>query len=119
MNYTKKQLPSFMRMSELKRYEIDNKLHYIKENDIVKGFYVLDESQFKCLYIEPSFRNNGLATRVITEVMKNMQITIAVTKRDCSIKRIITKLNFYFTGKTVQGKQSKLEIYQSTYYKNN
>lgn len=113
MLFKKKNLPSFMRMRELKQYDTDGKLHYISYNGVVAGFYVLDNTQFKNLYIQPQFRGKGLASTIIKNEMQKQQITIATTKRMCSIKRIIVKLGFQNTGLIVQGKQSLLEIWTS------
>ena len=55
MRYLKKQLPSFMRMRELKAYEQKGQLHYIIEDNVCKGFYVLDNEKFKCLFVEPQY----------------------------------------------------------------
>ena len=113
MRYLKKDLPSFMRMRELKQYEATGRLHYIVDNGVCKGFYVLDGSMFKCLFIEPQYRGTGLATKVISNIMTNQVITIATTKRKCGIKRIIMRLGFQNTNVVVQGKQSLLEIWKS------
>lgn len=113
MLFKKKDLSSFMRMRELKKYDADGKLNYISYNGVVAGFYVLDNTQFKNLYIQPQFRNKGLASNTIKNEMQKQQITIATTKRMCGIKRIIVKLGFKNTGLIVQGKQSLLEIWAS------
>ena len=113
MLFKKKDLPSFMRMCELKKYDADGKLNYISYNGVIVGFYVLDNTQFKNLYIQPQFRSRGLASTTIKNEMQKQQITIATTKRMCGIKRIIVKLGFQNTGLIVQGKQSLLEIWAS------
>ena len=95
-------LPSFMRKKELKQYELNGKV----------GFYVLDGEKFKNLFIAPEFRRNGLATQVIKKHIPD-GITICTTKRSCSIKKLIIRLGFKPTGKIVDGKQSKLEVWAS------
>ena len=105
-------LPSFMRKKELKKYELDGKLHYIYFNSKQVGFYVLDGEKFKNLFIEPEYRRHGLATKTIVKHMAD-GITICVTRRMCNIKKLIIKLGFQFTGQIVDGKQSKLEIWKS------
>lgn len=113
MRYLKKDLPSFMRMRELKKYEADGKLHYIETPDGIAGFYVVDGSMFKCLFVDPQFRGQGIASQVIKNESHKQTITIATTKRMCGIKRIIVRLGFVNTGVVVQGKQSQLEIWTS------
>ena len=113
MRYLKKQLPSFMRMRELKAYEQKGQLHYIIENNVCKGFYVLDNEKFKCLFVEPQYRGNGIATTIIKNIINTQNITIAVTKRNCGIKKIIINLGFQNTNIIVQGKQSLLEIWKN------
>lgn len=113
MRYLKKDLPSFMRMRELKRYEADGKLHYIETSSGVAGFYVVDGSMFKCLFVDPQFRGQGIASKVIQTESRKQVITIATTKRMCGIKRIIMRLGFTNTGVVVQGKQSELQIWAS------
>lgn len=103
-------LPSFMRIKELKKYFADGKFHIISVDGKVAGFYVLDGKQFKNLFIKPEFRSHGLATKIIKAHMVD-GITICTTRRSCRIKRLIQKLGFHFTGKVVDGKQSKLEIW--------
>lgn len=103
-------LPSFMRKKELKKYEADGKLHYIYHENEVVGFYVVDGTMFKNLFIAPEYRRLGLARKVISKHMAD-GITIATTRRNCPIKKLIQKLGFEFTGKIVDGKQSKLEIW--------
>lgn len=107
-------LPSFMRKRELKKYAVDGKLHYIRVGGEIVGFYVLDGKQFKSLFIAPAYRRLGLARKIITEHLAD-GITIATTHRNCLVKKLIKKLGFYFTGKIVDGKQSKLEIWGSIY----
>ena len=114
MIYKSKELPSFMRIKYLKDMEAKNKLHYIRVNKKVAGFYVLDGSMFKCLYIEPKYRGANLASVIIKDTCKKQKITIAtLVKRNCCIKHIIKKLGFTPTGIIVQGKQSLLEIWES------
>lgn len=113
MRYLKKDLPSFMRMRELKKYEADGKLHYIETPDGIAGFYVVDGSMFKCLFVDPQFRGQGIASQIIKNESYKQTITIATTKRMCGIKRIIVRLGFVNTGIIVQGKQSQLEIWTS------
>ena len=113
MIFKKKELPSFMRMRELKQYEADGKLHYIETPDGIAGFYVVDGSMFKCLFVKPQFRGQGIASKVIQTESRKQVITIATTERICGIKRIIMRLGFTNTGIVVQGKQSKLQIWTS------
>lgn len=113
MKFKKKELPSFMRIRELKEYELKGKLHYIETSYGVAGFYVVDGCKFKCLYVKPSFRKQGLASKIIQMESRKQIITIAVTKRTCGIKKIIMRLGFVNTNVIVQGKQSKLEIWAS------
>lgn len=103
-------LPSFMRKRELKKYAVDGKLHYIRVGGEIVGFYVLDGKQFKSLFIAPAYRRLGLARKTIEKHMAD-GITIATTHRNCLVKKLIKKLGFHFTGKVVDGKQSKLEIW--------
>lgn len=113
MVFKKKDLPSFMRIRELNKYESESKLHYVVIDNEIAGFYVLDGSMFKCLFIKPEYRGRGLASNIIKEIASNQVITIATTKRICGIKRIIMRLGFVSTGIVVQGKQSPLEIWTS------
>lgn len=113
MIFKRKELPSFMRMKYLKQMENENKLKYISFENHICGFYVLDGSMFKCLYIAPKYRKMGLATLTIQSIIDKQKITIATTKRNCGIKRIIKKLGFINTNEIVQGKQSLLEIWKS------
>lgn len=106
-------LPSFMRKRELKRYAADGKLHYILADGQQVGFYVLDGTMFKNLFIKPEYRKQGLASRVIKQHMAD-GITICTTRRECKVKRLIRKLGFHFTGVVVDGKQSKLEVWGCT-----
>lgn len=102
-----------MRMRELKQYEADGKLHYIETADGIAGFYVVDGLMFKCLFVKPQFRGQGIASKVIQTESRKQVITIATTERICGIKRIIMRLGFTNTGVIVQGKQSKLQIWAS------
>jgi GNAT superfamily N-acetyltransferase len=113
MLFKRTELPSFMRMKYLKQMETDGKLHYVFHDNQVAGFYVVDGSHFKCLYIASAFRKQGLATKVIQTEMAKQVITIATTRRICGIKRIIQRLGFTQTDIVVQGKQSLLEIWKS------
>lgn len=113
MIFKKKELPSFMRMRGLKKYEADGKLHYIETPDGIAGFYVVDGSMFKCLFVKPQFRGQGIASQIIQTESRKQVITIATTKRICGIKRIIMRLGFTNTGVVVQGKQSELQIWAS------
>lgn len=106
-------LPSFMRKTELKKYKNENKLFYIYYNDKIVGFYVLDGSMFKNLFILPEYRNLGLATKTISKIANSQYITICTTRRNCGIKRLIVKLGFCYTGIEVQGKQSILQIWEN------
>ena len=99
-----------MRKKELARYAERGCLHYIFVNEKVAGFYVLDGTQFKNLFIAPAFRRKGLARKTICDNMKN-HITICTTHRHCPIKKLIIALGFTYTGVNVQGKQSELEIW--------
>lgn len=103
-------LPSFMRKRELKKYHADGKLHHIVIDGKVAGFYVIDGTQFKNLFVAPEYRCRGIASKIIKKHMAD-GITICTTRRMCGIKRLIIKLGFHFTGKIVDGKQSKLEIW--------
>lgn len=111
--FTSKELPSFMRIKKLRNLYNENKMHLIKVNNQVVGFYTLDKNMFQNLYIKKEYRKLGLATKSIQEEMQKQRITIATTRRTCGIKRIIQKLGFHFTGEIIQGKQSLLEIWAS------
>lgn len=113
MIFKRNELPSFMRMKYLKQMETDGKLHYISCDGSVAGFYIVDGNQFKCLCIAPAFRNKGLASKTIQTEMAKQIITIATTRRNCGIKRIIQRLGFIQTDRIVQGKQSPLVIWKS------
>lgn len=113
MLFKRKELPCFMRMKYLKQMETENKLKYISYDNHICGFYVLDGTMFKCLYVAPSYRKLGLATQTIKSIIEKQTITIATTRRNCPIKRVIQKLGFINTHQIVQGKQSLLEIWKS------
>ena len=110
---TAKELPSFMRIKKLKKLHQENKMRLIYHNNVVVGFYTIDNGMFQNLYIQKDFRKLGLATQAIKTEMLKGSITIATTHKRCPIKKLIQKLGFTFTGQVVQGKQSPLEIWAS------
>lgn len=100
--------------SYLEQMKNEGKLFDIVENSEVKGFYVLDGHMFKCLYVFPQFRGQGIAKRVIKSVARYMRITVAVTKTMCPIKHIIMGLGFEpLPVAPVQGKCSQLYLWSN------
>ena len=111
--FTTKELPSFMRVKKLKKLYNENKMRFIYVDTQIVGFYTINNGMFQNLYIKKEFRKLGLATKSIKNEMAKGKITIATTRRNCPIKKLIKKLGFTFTGSIVQGKQSLLEIWVS------
>lgn len=107
-------MPTWLKKNKdyLTQMEHEGKLFDIIEDGQKKGFYVLDGHMFKCLYVFPEFRRQGVAKRVIKNIARQMRVTIAVTKTMCPIKHIIIGLGFQqLPVAPVQGKCSTLYLW--------
>jgi GNAT superfamily N-acetyltransferase len=107
-------LPSFERIGYLRKMSDEGKFNAIETIDGEEiGFFILDGTMFKSLFLIPEYRRQGIGTSIVKFFAEESNITIATTIRTSPMRKIVTHLGFKRTNKIVNGKQSKLEIWEA------
>lgn len=113
----KKSFPKYFRIKELKNYYNNHQLYPIWYNMKVVGFFVLEGTMFKSLYINKDYRpmSKDLLQKVF-EYSKAVrkELTIAVNERSKRVMKLCERNGFEKTETMVRGKTHELAVYKWT-----
>jgi hypothetical protein len=108
------QFPKFMTIKELLRYNLEGKLKPIIFKGEMVGFFVIDGTHFKSLFIQEDMRkySRELLPHVFRIVKNREYVTMAVSPNDPKIRKFAVMNGFKRTNQTVIGKICLLEIWE-------
>lgn len=109
----RKSFPNYFRVKELKEYYNNEKLKMITLNHKTVGFYVLDGSQLKSLFITKDHRKTGLIDMVMLVIQQSQPyLTLALNKNSSRMMKFAKKFGFNETKRNVKGKTYNLTIFE-------
>jgi len=110
----RKSFPKYFKAKEIKKYHKENKLYKIMWVETMVGFYVVDGTQIKNLFIKKEYRRHSkLFLKEMFDNIKNKldYATLAVNENSFKVKKLAIKNGFIATDNYVKGKTHRLRIY--------
>ena len=110
----RKAFPPYFKAKEIKKYHAQGQLYKLEWLFSMVGFYVIDGTQLKSLFIKKEYRTNSslFIGQMFKQAKKNLDYcTMAVNERSPRIVRLALENGFVATDNYVQGKTHKLRLY--------
>jgi len=99
INFSFKYLNVFDVSKDFLKDEFQNNTYLFEEEDIIKGFILLDEKRVDKLYVDPFFHNQGIGHKLLNFAIENYDVdNLWCLEKNINAQRFYNCHGFIFNG---------------------